>query len=74
MAIQAVEQALEFYGCDDLPTHERAVRDHVRQFCDDAIIPIITPCWERGAFPYQGSNEINPPVVGREVTGIPAFV
>lgn len=75
MAAEAVDQALDFYRLDDLLTgDERAVRDRVRQFCGGEILPIITPCWERGAFPYAGSNEINTLVLGREIPGIPAFV
>ncbi|HEY0737017.1 MAG TPA: acyl-CoA dehydrogenase family protein [Herpetosiphonaceae bacterium] len=54
MATQAVDQALDFYRFDELLTDdERAIRDRVRQFCDDELIPIINPYWERGEFPFE---------------------
>jgi glutaryl-CoA dehydrogenase len=54
MAMQAIDQALDFYLFDELLTdEERDIRDRVRQFCDEEVIPIINPYWERGEFPEQ---------------------
>jgi glutaryl-CoA dehydrogenase len=54
MAIQAVDQRPDFYLLDELLTdEERDIRDWVRQFCDEEIIPIINPYWERGEFPFE---------------------
>jgi glutaryl-CoA dehydrogenase len=54
MPTHAVDQALDFYLFDELLTDdERAIRDRVRQFCDDELIPIINGYWERGEFPFE---------------------
>ena len=54
MAMQAVDQALDFYSFDALLTdEERSVRARVRAFCDEEVIPIINPYWERGEFPFE---------------------
>lgn len=52
--IQPVEHALDFYQFDSLLTpKEREVRDRVREFVNREVIPIITPYWERGEFPFE---------------------
>lgn len=54
MAMQAIDQELDFYLFDELLTdEERDVRDRVRAFCDEEVVPIINPYWERGEFPFQ---------------------
>ncbi len=54
MAMQATDLAQDFYLFDELLTpEERAIRDRVRAFCDDEVIPIINPYWERGEFPFE---------------------
>ena len=51
---QPVEHALDFYQFDTLLTpKEREVRDRVREFVNREVIPIITPYWERGDFPFE---------------------
>jgi len=45
---------VDFYALDDLLTDgERDLRDRVRAFADAEILPIITPYWERGEFPWE---------------------
>src|SRR5579859_93262 len=54
MAIQSVEQSLDFYLFNELLSEEeREIRDRVRAFCDLEIVPIINDYWERGAFPFE---------------------
>ncbi len=54
MAMQTVDQTLDFYLFDELLTEEeRDVRARVRAFCDEEVIPIINPYWERGEFPFE---------------------
>ncbi|HSH83124.1 MAG TPA: acyl-CoA dehydrogenase family protein [Herpetosiphonaceae bacterium] len=54
MATQSVEQALDFYLFDELLTcAERDIRDRVRSFVDDEVVPIINPYWERAEFPFE---------------------
>ena len=54
MAMQTAEQVLDFYLFDELLTdEERAIRDRVRAFCDEEVVPIINPYWERAEFPYE---------------------
>jgi glutaryl-CoA dehydrogenase len=68
MAIPSIErpQELDFYLFDDLLSdHERSIRDRVRQFCDEEVVPIINPYWERGEFPF----EIIPKLAWLNITG-----
>ena len=54
MAMQSADQALDFYLFDDLLTEtERDVRDRVRAFVDEQVVPIINPYWERAEFPFE---------------------
>lgn len=54
MAMQAIDQTLDFYLFDDLLTEEeRDYRDRVRIFCDTEVTPIINGYWERGEFPFE---------------------
>jgi glutaryl-CoA dehydrogenase len=42
----------DFYGVDDLiPAEERALRDRVRTFCDDVVIPLAAEAWEQAELP-----------------------
>ncbi len=44
----------DFYLMDELLTdEERRVRDAVRHFCDQEVIPIINDYWERAEFPFD---------------------
>lgn len=54
MAVQPDIERLDFYLFDELLTDdERAIRDRVRRFCDEEVLPIINPYWERGEFPFE---------------------
>jgi glutaryl-CoA dehydrogenase len=44
----------DFYLMDELLTdEERAIRDKVRAFSDQEVIPIINDYWERARFPFE---------------------
>jgi glutaryl-CoA dehydrogenase len=44
----------DFYLIDELLTEEeRSIRDKVRAFCDNEVIPIINDYWERAEVPFQ---------------------
>ncbi|HET8845838.1 MAG TPA: acyl-CoA dehydrogenase family protein [Ktedonobacteraceae bacterium] len=44
----------DFYLMDELLSEEeRAVRDKVRTFCDQEVIPVINDYWERAEFPFE---------------------
>lgn len=43
----------DFYLMDELLTpEERSIRDKVRAFCDNEVIPVINDYWERAEFPF----------------------
>lgn len=66
MAMQSLDQALDFYLFDDLLTEtERDVRDRVRAFVDEQVVPIINPYWERAEFP----SELVPKLAALNVAG-----
>jgi hypothetical protein len=45
-------QDTDFFAIDDLLTdQERAIRDRVRAFSDDQLIPVANEYWERAEFP-----------------------
>jgi len=57
---------LDFYDIDSvLSEEERAVRDSVRQFVNEKVLPIIGPCYVDGRFPL----EIVPDLAGLGVFG-----
>lgn len=61
-------QGTDFYMLDALLSpDERMYRDRVRTFMDDEVVPIITPYWERGEFPF----ELLPKIAALGVTGGP---
>jgi glutaryl-CoA dehydrogenase len=41
-----------FFVEELLSEEEIAVRDRVRAFCDEEVIPIMAGCWERAEFPF----------------------
>jgi glutaryl-CoA dehydrogenase len=54
MAGTAEYTAIDFYDMDSLLSEEeRAVRDTVRQWVDDALMPVIGPCYDEGRFPKE---------------------
>ena len=45
---------LDFFNIDSLLSEEeRAVRDSVRRFVDDRVLPVIGPCYVEGRFPRE---------------------
>ncbi|MEP6591754.1 MAG: acyl-CoA dehydrogenase family protein [Gemmatimonadota bacterium] len=54
MAGSAEYSGVDFYDIDSLLSEEeRAVRDTVRQWVDDQLIPVIGDCYIEGRFPKQ---------------------
>jgi glutaryl-CoA dehydrogenase len=44
----------DFYGVDDLlGAEERALRDRVRAFCDEVVVPRAADSWEQAALPEE---------------------
>ena len=44
----------DFYLLDELLTdEERAARDRVRAWCDEAVIPVANDYWQRAQFPFE---------------------
>ncbi len=54
MAVEVNEAARAdpFFVDDLLSEEERAVRDRVRAFSDEEVIPIMAECWEKAEFPF----------------------
>jgi glutaryl-CoA dehydrogenase len=56
----------DFYLIDELLTdEERSIRNKVRAFCDEKVIPIINDYWERAEVPF----ELIPQIAALEVAG-----
>ena len=56
----------DFYLIDELLTEEeRIIRDKVRAFCDNQIIPIINDYWERAEVPF----ELIPKIAALKIAG-----
>lgn len=54
MTIELTSKPVDFYQLDELLTEdERELRDRVRVFCDEEVIPIINDYWERADFPFE---------------------
>ena len=54
MAGSAEYTGVDFYDIDSLLSEEeRAVRDTVRQWVDDALMPVIGDCYIEGRFPKE---------------------
>ncbi len=50
----ASERGIDLFRFDELLTpRERALRDKVRAFCNEHVIPIINDYWERAEFPFE---------------------
>src|SRR5437763_50751 len=50
----ACSQGTDFFSMDDLLTaEERAIRDRVRAFADQELIPVANEYWERAEFPVR---------------------
>src|ERR1700742_5140642 len=46
--------ASDFYLLDEqLSDEERAIRDRVRAFGEQDVLPVINEYWERAAFPFE---------------------
>jgi glutaryl-CoA dehydrogenase len=59
-------QGTDFYRTDELLTDdERAIRDRVRTFVDDRLVPAAPGYWERAEFPH----ELLAPYAGLRVAG-----
>jgi glutaryl-CoA dehydrogenase len=44
----------DYYLLDDLLSdEERAIRDKVRAFADEEVLPIVNDYWERAEFPFE---------------------
>src|SRR5262249_41327983 len=54
IADSVVSSGVDYYRMDELLTpEERAIRDKVRAFCDQEVVPIINDYWERAMFPFE---------------------
>lgn len=64
-------QDTDFYLLEaDLPDDVRAVRDRVRAFVTDEVLPVINGYWERAEFPYELLDGLAATgVVGAPITG-----
>ena len=50
----ALSLGTDYYLTDELLTdEEREIRDRVRAFCDEEVIPIINEYWEKAEFPFE---------------------
>ena len=50
----AAAQGTDFFAVDDLLTDaEREIRDRVRAFVDERLIPVASDYWERAEFPHE---------------------
>jgi glutaryl-CoA dehydrogenase len=50
----ARSQGTDFFAMDDLLTdEERSIRDRVRTFADEQLIPVANDYWERAEFPHE---------------------
>lgn len=49
----------DYYLIDELLTdEEREIRDRVRAFCDQEVVPIINEYWEKAEFPFELTPKI----------------
>ena len=50
----AAAQGTDFFAVDDLLTDaEREIRNRVRRFVDERVIPVASDYWERAEFPHE---------------------
>jgi glutaryl-CoA dehydrogenase len=61
----------DYYLLDEtLSDEERSIRDRVRAFCDDEVLPVINGYWERAEFPFELVPKLAAlGVVGTSITG-----
>lgn len=63
----------DFYKVDTFMTDkQRKVRDAVRAFVQEEVLPNINPYWDRGEFPREivmKMKDIDPPVIGGIIRG-----
>ena len=53
-AIQQAKQPVDFVNIDTLLTDEEcAIRDRVRQFVDQRVIPVAAEYWDKAEFPFE---------------------
>ena len=54
MATSELAPAQDYFLLDEtLSEQERAIRDRVRAFADDDVLPIINEYWEKAEFPFE---------------------
>jgi alkylation response protein AidB-like acyl-CoA dehydrogenase len=54
VATSEIAPAQDYYLLDEtLSEQERAIRDRVRAFADDEVLPIINEYWEQAEFPFE---------------------
>jgi glutaryl-CoA dehydrogenase len=54
VATSELAPAQDYFLLDEtLSEQERAIRDRVRAFADDEVLPIINEYWERAEFPFE---------------------
>lgn len=52
--VRRATQRTDFVRVDSLLTdHEREVRDRVRQFVDERVVPVMPTYWDRAEFPFE---------------------
>jgi glutaryl-CoA dehydrogenase len=52
--VRGATRPTDFVRIDTLLTdHEREVRDRVRQFVDERVIPVMPDYWDRAEFPFE---------------------
>jgi glutaryl-CoA dehydrogenase len=53
-ALNRDSKGTDFYLMDELLTgDELRIRDRVRAFCDEVVVPVINDYWERAEFPFE---------------------
>lgn len=65
---QAVQEYLgfDYYGMDDrLTDKQRALRDQVRAYVNEEVLPHINPYWEKAEFPWPIAEKLKElPIIG----------
>jgi len=63
--VSKVSNSDPFFVDELLSEEERAVRDRVRAFSDEEVIPTMADCWERAEFPFS----LVPKIAGLGICG-----
>lgn len=68
---QATKTGFDFYQFDSrLSEEQRQLRDQVRAFVQNEVLPNINPYWERGEFPWEIANRLKElPIMGGSIQG-----